>query len=78
MMDYYSAIKWSAFESVLMRWIKLKPIIQSEVRHKEKHKYYQCIYMEFRNVVTIILYAGQQKRHRCKEWTLGEVEGGMF
>ena len=39
-MEYYSAIKWNAFESVLMRWIKLKPIIQSEISHKEKHKYY--------------------------------------
>ena len=30
-MDYYSAIKKNAFESVLMRWMKLEPIIQSEV-----------------------------------------------
>ena len=28
-----------AFESVLMRWIKLEPIIQSEVSQKEKHQY---------------------------------------
>ena len=38
-MDYYSAIKKNAFESVLMRWIKLEPIIQSEVSQKEKHQY---------------------------------------
>ena len=31
MMKYYSAIKKNAFESVLMRWMKLEPIIQSEV-----------------------------------------------
>ena len=31
MMEYYSAIKKNAFESVLMRWIKLEPIIQNEV-----------------------------------------------
>ena len=36
-MEYYSAIKNNAFESVLMRWMKLEPIIQSEVSHKEKH-----------------------------------------
>ena len=30
-MEYYSAIKKNAFESVLMRWIKLEPIIRSEV-----------------------------------------------
>ena len=35
-MGYYSAIKKNAFESVLMRWIKLEPVIQSEVSQKEK------------------------------------------
>ena len=39
MMDYYSAIKKNTFESVLMRWMKLEPIIQSEVSQKEKHQY---------------------------------------
>ena len=34
-MEYYSAIKKSTFESVLMRWMKLEPIIQSEVSQKE-------------------------------------------
>ena len=38
-MEYYSAIKKTAFESVLMRWMKLEPIIQSEVSQKEKHLY---------------------------------------
>ena len=38
-MEYYSAIKNNAFESVLMRWMKLEPIIQSEVSQKEKHQY---------------------------------------
>ena len=38
-MEYYSAIKKSAFESVLTRWMKLKPIIQSEASQKEKHQY---------------------------------------
>ena len=35
----YSAIKKNAFESDLMRWMKLEPIIQSEVSQKEKHQY---------------------------------------
>ena len=39
-MEYYSAIKRNVFESVLMRWINLKPIIQSEVSQKEKDKYH--------------------------------------
>ena len=38
-MEYYSAIKKNAFESVLMRWMKLEPIIQSEVSQKERHQY---------------------------------------
>ena len=38
-MEYYSAIKKNAFESVLMRWMKLEPIIQSEASQKEKHQY---------------------------------------
>ena len=38
-MEYYSAIKKNTFESVLMRWMKLEPIIQSEVSQKEKHQY---------------------------------------
>ena len=37
-MESYSAIKKSAFESVLMRWMKLEPIIQSEVSQKEKNQ----------------------------------------
>ena len=40
-MDYYSAIKRNTFESVLMRWMQLELIIQSEVSQKEKDKY--CI-----------------------------------
>ena len=42
-MDYYSAIKRNAFESVLIRWMNLELIIQSEVSQKEKEKY--CILM---------------------------------
>ena len=37
--EYYSAIKKNVFESVLMRWMKLEPIVQSEVSQKEKHQY---------------------------------------
>ena len=33
------AIKKNTFESVLMRWMKLKPILQNEVSQKEKHQY---------------------------------------
>ena len=37
--EYYSATKKNAFESVLMRWMKLESIIQSEVSQKEKEQY---------------------------------------
>ena len=38
-MEYYSAFKKNSFESVLMRWMKLEPIIQSEVSQKDKDQY---------------------------------------
>ena len=38
-MEYYSAIKKNSFESVLMRWMKLKPIIQGEVSQKDRDHY---------------------------------------
>ena len=38
-MEYYSAIKKNTFESILMRWMKLEPIIQSKASQKEKHQY---------------------------------------
>ena len=38
-MAYYSAIKKNTFKSVLMRWMKLELIIQSEVSQKEKYQY---------------------------------------
>ena len=37
--EYSSAIERNTFESVLIRWMKLEPIIQSEVSQKEKHQY---------------------------------------
>jgi len=52
--------------------MKLEPIKQSEVSQKEKHQHsiLMHIYMEFR-IVTMTLYARQQKRHSCKEQTFG-------
>ena len=75
-MEYYSAIKKNSFESVLMTWMKLKPIIQSEVSQKDKdqNSILTYIYMEFRKMVMITLYARQKKRHRCTEQTLGLCE----
>ena len=47
-MEYYSAIKRNAFESVLIRWMTLESVIQSEVSQKEKGKY--CILMHIHGI----------------------------
>ena len=39
-MEYYSAVKENGFESVLVRWMNLEPVIQNEVSQNEKNKYY--------------------------------------
>ena len=50
-MEYYSAIKRNTFESILMRWMKLEPIIQSEVSQKEKYK--NCILIHIYNGILL-------------------------
>ena len=67
-MEYYSAIKRNAFESVLMRWMNLEPIIQSKVSQKEKDKIvFSYIYTESRRMVLKNLFTGQQWRNRHRE-----------
>ena len=44
-MEYYSAIKRNTSEPVIMRWMKLEPIIQSEVSQKEKNQYSILMHM---------------------------------
>ena len=76
-MEYYSAIKRNTFESVLMRWMNLEPIIQSEVSQKEKDKY--CILthiLESRKMVLKNLFTGQQWRNSHKEYIYGHGERG--
>ena len=62
--EYYSAIKRNAFETVLMRWMNVEPIIQSEVSQKDKNKYgiLTHIYMESRKIVLMNLFTGQQRK----------------
>ena len=45
-MEYYSAIKNNAIESVLISWMKLEPIIQREVSQIEKHQYSILMYID--------------------------------
>ena len=61
-MEYYSVIKRNIFESVLMRWINLELIIQSEISQKEKDIYRILIhiYVESRKIVVKNLFTGQQ------------------
>ena len=39
-MEYYSAVKRNEFESILVRWMNLEPVIPSEVSQKEKNSVY--------------------------------------
>ena len=76
-MEYYSVIKRNAFESVLIRWMNLEPIKQSQVSQKEKtNTIYYHIYMESRRMVLMNLFAGQQWRCRHIEKTYGCGVGG--
>ena len=45
-MEYYSAIKRNAFESILIRWMNLESVMQSEVSQKEKHKYHSNAHIQ--------------------------------
>ena len=47
-MEHYSALKRNAFESVLMKWMSLQPIIQSEVSQKEESKYHTLTHTSWR------------------------------
>ena len=66
-MEYYSAIKKNTFESVPMRWMKLEPIIQSEVSQKGKHQIYfsipdTCIEIKLKTRYDIIPFTTVLKR----------------
>ena len=77
-MEYYSAIKKNTFESVLMRWMKLESIIQSEVSQKEKHQYsiVMHIYGIYKNGNDNPLCetAKETQMYRTVFWTLWERE----
>ena len=74
-MKCYSAIKRNTFESVLMRWMNLEPIIQSEVSQKEKNEYRILTHMESRRMILTNLFTEQQWRHRYREQTYGQGWG---
>ena len=65
-MEYRSAIKRNTFESVLMRWMNLEPVIQSEVSQKKKDKYHilMQIYRIQKNGTEEFIYWATMNRHR--------------
>ena len=66
-MEYYSAIKRNEFESVLMRWISLESIIQTEVSQKEKAKYHILTCLVKAIVFPVVMYG-------CESWTIKKAE----
>ena len=78
-MEYYSAIKKNIFESVLMRWMKLEPIIQSEVSQKENHQYSILMHIWSRQWhPTPVLFPGKSHGQRslvgCSPWGREELD----
>ena len=77
-MEYYSAITKNTFESVLMRWMKLEPIIQSEVSQKEKHQYSVLTHIygiwKDGNDNPVCETAKETQMYRIVFWTLWERE----
>ena len=76
------SIKKNTFESVLMRWMKLDPIIQSEVSHKEKHQYsiltHMCgIYKDGNNGLICETAKETDVKNRFLD-SVGEGKGGMI
>ena len=76
-MEYYSAIKKNSFESVLMKWMKLEPIIQSEVSQKDKDQY--SILMHIYGILKdgnnnpICKTEKETQMYRTDFWTLWET-----
>ena len=77
-MEYSSRIKKNTFESVLMRWMKLEPIIQSEVSQKEKHQYSIIMHIygiqKDGNDNPVCKTAKETQMYRTVFWTLWERE----
>ena len=72
--EYYLAIKKEHFESVLMRWMNLEPIIQSDISQKEKNNYHILTHMEKEWQPTPIFLPGKTHGQRnlvgCSPWHL--------
>ena len=78
-MEYYSAIKRNTFESDLMRWMNLEPIIQCEVSQKEKDKYHILthIYGIYKNGSEEFIYRAAMGK-QTYEQTLFSIENRLM
>ena len=72
--EYYSTIKWNAYESVLLRWMNVEPLKQSEVSQRRKHHALSYVYTHMGSRKTALrnLFAEQQCRHREQSYCPGE------
>ena len=64
-------IKMTEFEWILVRWMNPEPAIESDVSHKDKYHILAQIYMEFRKLLLMNLFGGQQQRCRHRQQTCG-------
>ena len=81
-MECFSGLKGNTFESVLMRWMNLQLIMQTDVSQKEKNKYHILTpyYVESRKMILIVLFEGTKGDKDIKNKylvTVGEVEDRM-
>ena len=76
-MEYYSATKRNAFESVLMRWMNLEPITQSEVRKRKTIFYVNAHIWSLERQYFQGSKGDTHVKNRLLE-TVGEGEGGMI
>ena len=75
-MKHYSVMKRNEFDSVLVRWMNLEPITQSEVNKKDKYHILTYIYMKSIKMVLMNPFAGQQWRLTNTEQTCGHGREG--
>ena len=57
---YYSTVKRNTFESIVVRWMNLEPIIHSEVSQRKTNTAYQYIHMESRKTILMNLFTGKE------------------
>ena len=79
-MEYYSAIKRNTFESVLIKWMNLEPIIQTKVSQKEKDKYYILMHIYIWNLERSYMHDSKGDaniKNRLLD-SVGEGKGGMI